>query len=120
VILADTSVWVDHFRHASPALASHLIHGRIACHAFVIGELALGNLSNRSEILTRLSDLPQLPMAGHPEVLELVERRRLMGTGIGWMDAHLLAAVLLAGATLWTLDAALARIARRLRVAAAG
>lgn len=118
MILVDTSVWVDHFRHANPGLASHLVNGRVVCHAFVIGELALGNLSNRSEILTRLSDLPRLPMAGHAEVLELVERRRLMGTGIGWMDGHLLAAVLLASATVWTLDAPLARVARRLRVAA--
>ena len=36
------SVWVDHFRHANPGLASHLVNGRVVCHAFVIEPQAKG------------------------------------------------------------------------------
>ena len=64
-----------------------------------------------------LNRLPQLPVALHEEVLALVGRRRLFGVGIGWVDAHLLAASLLAGVRLSTLDAGLARVAQGLRVA---
>ena len=117
MILADTSVWIDHFRRGNPTLRAHLAKGRIVCHPFIVGELALGNLRNRSEILTHLKRLPQLPVASHDEVLAFVERRRLFGFGIGWIDVHLLAAVLLVGAKLWALDAQLARVARRVRVA---
>ena len=117
MILADTSVWIDHFRRGNPTLGAHLANGRIVCHPFIVGELALGNLRNRAEILTDLNRLPQLPVASQDEVLDFVERRRLFGGGIGWVDVHLLAAVLLAGARLWALDARLARVARRIRVA---
>ncbi len=117
MILADTSVWIDHFRRGNPTLWAHLTKGRIVCHPFIVGELALGNLRNRSEILTHLNRLPQLAVAAHHEVLALAERRRLFGVGIGWIDAHLLAAVLIAGAKLWALDSRLARVARGLRLA---
>jgi predicted nucleic acid-binding protein len=116
VILADTSVWIDHLRRGTPTLSAHLANGRIVCHPFIVGELALGNLRNRVEVLTHLNRLPQLPVAGHAEVLHFVERRGLSGLGIGLVDVHLLAAVLLAGARLWALDARLARVARRVRV----
>ena len=86
------------------------------CHPFVVGELSLGLLRQRAEILARLQRLPQLPIAGHEEVRALVERRRLMGSGIGWVDAHLLASVLIARARLWTLDARLAAVGHRLGV----
>jgi predicted nucleic acid-binding protein len=112
VILADTSVWIDHLRRGNPTLRAHLTKGRILCHPFIVGELALGTLRNRTEILAHLNRLPHLPVATHDEVLGFVERRRLFGVGIGWVDAHLLTAVLLAGARLWALDARLARIAR--------
>jgi len=117
VILVDTSVWIDHLRHGNPALQAHLANDRVACHPFVVGELALGILGNRAEILTDLNRLPQLPIASHGEVVALVERRRLFGLGVGWVDVHLLAAALIAGARLWALDGRLARVARRLRVA---
>jgi predicted nucleic acid-binding protein len=76
VILADTSVWIDHFRRGNPTLRAHLAKGRIVCHPFIVGELALGNLRNRADILTHLNRLPQLPVASHDEVLAFVERRR--------------------------------------------
>jgi predicted nucleic acid-binding protein len=118
VILADTSVWVDHLRRGRPALAGLLEGGEVVCHPFVIGELACGNLRHRAEILALLANLDHLPVAGHEEVMTLVEHRGLMGSGIGWVDAHLLAAAALAGTRLWTLDRRLASVARRLRLAA--
>ncbi|MBI2072288.1 MAG: VapC toxin family PIN domain ribonuclease [Gemmatimonadetes bacterium] len=118
MILVDTSPWVDHLRRGNARLASLLEDGEVACHRFVIGELALGNLENRSAILEYLSNLPSAPVAEHDEVVGVVERRRLMGTGIGWVDAHLLASCLLAHLPLWTLDKPLATQARRLGVAA--
>ncbi len=118
MILADASVWVDHLRRGNPRLAAFLDDGDVASHAFIVGELALGRLENRVTILEYLSNLPQLPGAQHQEVLSLVERRRLKGTGIGWVDAHLLASSLLAGMPIWTLDEPLARQAGRLGIAA--
>ncbi len=104
-------------RYGNPTLRAHLTNSHIVCHPFIVGELALGNLRNRTEILVHLNRLPQLPVAAHGEVLALVERRRLFGAGIGWVDAHLLAAVLVAGASLWALDARLAHVARGLHIA---
>jgi predicted nucleic acid-binding protein len=118
VILADTSVWIDHLRRGNSTLRAHLAKGRIVCHPFIVGELALGTLRNRTEVLTHLQRLPQLSVASHDEVLGFIERRRLFALGIGWVDAHLLAAALLAGARLWAFDATLARVARRVRVGA--
>ena len=118
MILVDTSPWVDHLRRSNARLAALLENGQVASHPFVLGELALGSLRSRADILTYLGNLPAVPVAQHDEVLALVEGRRLMGTGIGWVDAHLLASTLLADVRLWTLDRPLARQARRLGVAA--
>ncbi len=117
-MLVDTSVWVDHFRHGSRRLAALLENAEVECHPFVIGELACGGLSRRTEILALLAALPQVPVADHDEVLHLVDARELAGCGIGWIDAHLLCSVLLAGGRLWTLDRRLAAVANRLGLAA--
>lgn len=118
MILVDTSVWVDHLRRGNARLGGLLEATQVSCHPFIVGELACGNLRKRDQILGHLAHLPQVNLASHNEVMELVERRRLMGTGLGWIDAHLLAAALLAGALLWTMDASLAAAARRLHVSA--
>ena len=89
------------------------------CHPFVIGELACGRLRQRRAILALLASLPQLPVAEHEEVLTLVERHSLMGSGIGWVDAHLLAASVLTGIPLWTKDRRLRTVAHWLGLAAA-
>ncbi len=115
-MLVDTSVWVKHFRHGEPRLSALLNEGHPLCHPFIIGELACGNLNRRAEILRRLSDLPQLPVAEHYDVMNLIEAHSLMGVGIGWIDAHLLAAAILAATPLWTMDKCLAACARRLGV----
>jgi hypothetical protein len=116
--LVDTSVWVDHLRKGVPALSAALEDGRVATHPFVIGELACGNLANRTEVLSLLEELPKAPAATDAEVLELIERRKLMGRGIGYIDAHLLAAVLLGvDLHLWTRDRRLNAVAQDLGVA---
>jgi len=120
VILVDTSVWVDHLRESDEALAGLLEAGKILAHPFVIGELALGNLPRRDLVLRALHDLPQVNVATDREVLHLVDRHLLFGLGIGYIDAHLLAAVLLTSdAGLWTRDRRLRRGADRLGLAVA-
>jgi predicted nucleic acid-binding protein len=113
VILVDTSVWVHHLRTVNNALVSLLEIGQVLGHPFVLGELALGNLRQRDLVLGALRDLPQASIATNEEVLQFIDRQALFGIGIGYIDAHLLASVLLtAGAALWTRD-------RRLQTAAA-
>ncbi len=119
MILVDTSVWIDHLRRSNGKLLVALEAGEVLVHPVVIGELACGNLRNRREILDLLSNLPAAPSATDAEVLGLIERRKLMGRGIGYLDAHLLAATALARpARLWTSDHNLARVAAELGLAA--
>ena len=117
-VLADTSVWIDHWRRGNPRLAQLLEGSAVVIHPFVLGEIALGHVTARAEVLADLATLESPRVAEHDEVLALIERRRLWGRGIGWVDAHLLASVLLDRIRLWTLDARLARVARELGVAA--
>ena len=118
MILVDTSVWVDHLRGEEPHLVSLLSENQVLGHPMVIGELACGNLRNRDELLQDLKGLPAIPSASHDEVLYLIEERRLMGRGIGFIDAHLLAATVLAApAKLWTKDMRLLKVAVALRLA---
>ena len=113
MILIDTSVWIDHLRTGEADLARLLETGLAATHPLVVGELAMGNLRDRDTVLGLLRALPQAVVASDDEVLAYVTRHRLFGIGIGYADAHLLAATrLTAGASLWTRD-------RRLREAAA-
>jgi len=116
-MLVDTSVWIEHLRYGTRRLAGALRRVAVTTHPFVIGELACGHLQRRNEVLGLLAALPQLPVADHAEVLTLVERTRLMGRGIGWIDAHLLCSTLLGRTTLWTLDRRLAVVAQEFRVA---
>ncbi len=113
-MLVDTSVWVDHLRRGNAKLAALLERAEVSCHPFIIGELACGKLRNRDAILALLEALPQVPGAEHDEVLGFVDAHRLMGAGIGWIDAHLLASAALAGTVIWSLDRRLADAARKL------
>jgi hypothetical protein len=95
-----------------------LLHeGRVLCHPFIIGELACGNLKNRSEILSLLQALPQAVPAGHEEVMQLIENHSLMGKGLGYIDMHLLTSALLTRVSLWTLDQKLTGVAAKLQLA---
>ena len=121
MILADTSVWVDHLREGAPALAAALERAGVLMHPFVRGELACRYLKNRGEVLRLLGELPAAPLATDAEVLNFIERRALMGRGLGYIDVHLLASVALAGsARLWTRDKRLATVATALNLAHAG
>lgn len=105
MILVDTSVWVDHLRDGDPALAALLARGEVLAHPWVTGELALGHLRRRAEILGLLRQLPQAAVATPAELLEFIERQEMFGRGIGYVDAQILAATLLSEDTrLWTRD----------------
>jgi predicted nucleic acid-binding protein len=110
VILADTSVWVDHLRHGNQRLAQSLQDAQVLVHPFVIGELACGSLRARSEILSLLARLPAVRAVSHEEALHLLDTRKLSGRGLGWIDVHLLAAAVASRITLWTLDRRLAAV----------
>ena len=119
MILADTSVWIEHFRAASAMLSQLLDNGEVLGHPFVLGELALGNLRHRDDVLRVLRRLPQATSAAHQEVIQLIDREVLFGRGIGYVDAHLLAAArLTAGSRLWTHDRRLRAVAAQLDLAA--
>lgn len=104
MILADTSVWVEHFRRGHAGLRKLLEDGEIAMHPFVYGELACGSLPDRTHTLTLLAALPRLAPADDSAVLYAIDLRKWSGRGIGWIDAHLLTSALLTRTPLWTLD----------------
>jgi predicted nucleic acid-binding protein len=117
MILVDTSVWIDHFREGIPALAVALDQDIVFTHPLVVGELACGNLRNRAELFALLDRLPVAPLASDAEALQLIERRMLMGRGIGYIDVHLLAsAALTHDARIWTRDRRLASVALELNL----
>jgi predicted nucleic acid-binding protein len=115
-VLVDTSVWVDHLRKRNPTLVEMLEQAQVWTHSFVIGELACGNLAQRSKVLDALAELPQAPLASHEEVIAFVEARRLMGCGLGWIDLHLLASATLAKMPFWTVDKRLSTVAAELHL----
>ena len=118
MILVDSSVWVDHLRANDQTLANLLENGQVLAHPFVIGELALGNIRQRSNLLADLRDLPQAEVASDHEILRFIEQHELFGLGIGYVDVHLLAAVRLTlGASLWTRDEHLLTVASHLGAA---
>ncbi len=111
MILVDTSIWVEHLRSHLAPLAKALNDGKVAMHPWVIGELACGHLQNRQALLGLLNGLPRVAVAADHEVLLTIENRRLMGRGIGFIDAHLLTSALLSQATIWTADRRLSAVA---------
>lgn len=111
MVLVDTSVWIDHLRRGNVGLEQPLQEGKVLCHPFIIGELACGNLKNRANILSLLHTLPLVRTAGDDEVLRFIEQHRLMGQGLGYIDAHLLASCHLSHVPIWTHDNRLAAVA---------
>ena len=116
-MLVDTSVWIDHFRRPNADLEHLLDEGRVSTHPFVIGELACGSLARRIEILQLIEALPCTTVATHGEVLTFIERQRLNGAGLGWIDVHLLASARLTRQSLWSADRRLRSAALRLGLA---
>jgi len=119
MVLADTSIWIDHFRGSDKRLAGLLESGGVVMHPFVVGELLLGKVPKITEMIDDLNALPKAVVAGADEVLAFITERKLPGSGIGYVDAHLLAATALTSETaIWTRDKRLLAAARSLFLAA--
>jgi predicted nucleic acid-binding protein len=119
MILADTSIWVDHFRTTNLALSRAIVDERLFMHEFVVGELALGSLRGRSKTLAQLTKFADAPIVRHVEVLDLIERVPLFSRGLGYVDVHLLASCLMVGnCKLLTRDRRLREVAGQLGIAA--
>ncbi len=116
MILADTSVWIEHFRHGDIGLDALLAAEQVLIHPFVIGELACGSLKDRALVLSCLDAFPAATVAAHSEVRTLIETHKLWNLGLGWTDVHLLASSLLSHCRLWTFDKRLAQAAARLKL----
>ena len=119
MILADTSIWVDHLRRNDPQMANLLLMGQIAMHPFIVAEIALGSLHNRPKILADLDALRSVRVATIDEIRHMIEAHSLYAKGIGLTDAHLIASCLLTpGTQLWTRDSNLKQVAQALKVIA--
>ena len=119
VVLADTSIWIDHFRRSDLRLVEFLNRDEVVMHPFVAGELLLGHVSKSTAIVDDLRLLPQTKVASADEVLQFIADRKLSGSGIGYVDVHLLAAATLTPeAFLWTRDKRLHAAAVSLSLAA--
>jgi predicted nucleic acid-binding protein len=115
LILADTSIWIDHLRSGNKELGKQLNRGNVAIHPFVVAELSLGSLRGRTKTLALLDLLPQVAVAQMSEVRLMIEARGLYGLGIGFVDAHLIASVFIGSSTLlWTRDKPLRKAAESL------
>ncbi len=117
MVLVDTSVWIDHLRRYDERLGALLQRVEVIVHPFVVGEMALGALRRRAEVIGLLSRMPRAPVASHAEVLTFIERRDLSAMGIGYVDAHLLASAFLARTSLWTHDKRLHAVALSVGIA---
>ena len=116
MVIVDTSIWVTHLRQGSRHLSQLLLDAQVGCHAFIVGELACGNIKNRVEFLSLLQSLPMAPTVSMDELLYFIDRHSLMGMGIGFVDAHLLASARLSRIHLWTSDKKLKSTATKLGV----
>lgn len=117
MILADTSVWVDHLRDGNGEMKRLLGVGQIAMHPFIVAEISLGSLKNRRQRLEDMESLLEVKVAQLSEVRRMIEARGLYSKGIGLTDAHLIASCLLTpGTQLWTRDAAMEKVAKGLGI----
>ena len=112
--IVDTSVWIEHLKKPQIQLIQLLEMDEVLTHSLVIGELYIGHVKNREEIVSHLLTLPRAREASFQEVMGFVRQRRFFGKGIGWNDAQLLAAALLSGAAVFSYDQNLMRLARTL------
>ncbi len=117
MVLVDTSVWVAHLRTGNVGLETLLDEGMVACHPFIVGELACGNLKNRAEILSLLQALPPTIQVEHEKVMKFIDGHALMGNGLGYIDIHLIASALLTEIPLWTVDKKLNEFSSKLGIA---
>jgi predicted nucleic acid-binding protein len=116
MVIVDTSIWVNHLRQGSRQLEKLLYDAEVMCHPFIVGELACGNLKNRTEIISLVQSLPMAPTIEFNEFLFFIDRNHLMGKGVGFVDVHLLASAQLTGMPLWTADKRLKSAADQLEL----
>ena len=118
VVLVDTSVWIDYIRKTDDRLTNLLEAGDVVMHPYVAGELMLGNIAGIYEIVADLREMRQAMVATNDDTLNFIVEQKLSGSGIGYVDANLLASVSLTpGALVWTRDKRLQRVAERLSLA---
>ncbi len=117
MVIVDTSIWIEHLREGNRRLERLLLNAEVMCHPFIIGELACGNMKNRNVFLSLVKTLPQVPAVTLDELIYFIEQNKLTGTGIGFVDAHLLASAQLSGTLLWTSDKQLKTAAIELNIA---
>ena len=113
MILVDTSVWITHFQRTNLGLKHALNNRQILVHPFILGEMALSHIKDRSGVLEELGALPKAEVARPEEALTYVERHQLYGRGIGWVDVHLVVSSLLCESEIWTFDRRLSAAATR-------
>lgn len=119
IVLVDTSVWIRFLSNREPyatALDSLLSRDEVSGHDFVYGELLIGDKGGRKALLADYEHMHQAPIVPHDDVVGFVRNRRLHGRGVGWIDAHLLASALVGRLKLWTIDPALAALAKELGI----
>lgn len=117
MIVVDTSIWADHFSKAREDLSLLVARDEVLQHPFVTGELALGNPANRDAMIATLDALPQAAVREWSDLLDFACQHDLGGTGIGYVDAHLLASTHWHRARLWSRDKRLATQAERMGLA---
>lgn len=117
MILVDTSIWVDHFRRADALLAMRASMAELVQHPFVTGELMVGNLNPWRATVDLLAKMPAAEVLADHDLHTFVERHALMGTGVGFVDVHLLGSCMTSGHSLWTRDKRLELQAGRIGVA---
>ena len=117
MVIVDTSIWITHLREGHHHLEELLLDGEVVCHSFIVGELACGNIKNRTEFLTLLHLLPMAAPVTLDELLYFIEGNKLMGKGLGFVDAHLLASAQIAKTPLWTFNKKLKSAAIDLKIA---
>ncbi|MBI4397842.1 MAG: type II toxin-antitoxin system VapC family toxin [Candidatus Omnitrophica bacterium] len=115
-VLVDTSIWISHFGQENSQLIDLLSNSQVLCHDFVLGELALGHFQNK-KILPLLQTLPKAPLVKQDEILYFIQKHELTGSGIGFVDVHLLASSQLYSCLLWTQDSKLRQTASKLHSA---
>ena len=117
--LADTSIWIDHLRRNDYNFAIAIVESKVACHPFIVGEIALGSLKDRVVVLNLLDGLPSLPVVAPSGMRLLIDARKPYGRGIGHVDASLIASCLIvSGTRLWTRDRRLLAISSEMRIGA--
>jgi predicted nucleic acid-binding protein len=118
-VLVDTSVWIRFVANRAPFAAEMdglLSRNEVSGHDFVFGELLVGDMGGRTQLLAEYELMHQAPVVPHEDVVAFVRQRRLHGRGVGWIDAHLLASSLVGNLKLWTTDPRLATLARELGI----